>query len=86
MNNKISKNLKGDWDIPIFKERDFNNNFLIKVSMIKPAQNDKEEDKVIDEKIIDYGNFNHRKFLGRFSFYAWTNGYLIETIAVGIKN
>lgn len=77
MNNKISKDLSGDWDIPL---QNFNNHFLIKATIYKPAKNDKEEDIEIASRTIDYGNYEHRKFLGRFSFYAWTNGYVVETV------
>lgn len=77
--NKRSNNFEGPWDVPL---RKFNNNFLAKITVIKPALTDAEEDKIIDEKVIDYGEYEDRKFLGRISFWAWNNGYIVETMAV----
>ena len=77
--NKRSVDLTGPWDVPL---RKFNNSFLLKVSIIKPSLTDTEEDKVIDEKVIDYGEYEDRKFLGRISFWAWTNNYIVETTAL----
>lgn len=77
MNNKISRDLSGEWDIPL---QNFNNHFLIKATIYKPSDKADGEDIEIASRTIDYGNYEHRKFLGRFSFYAWQNGFIVETV------
>lgn len=42
----------------------------------------KNEDKVLEEKRIDYGNVEDRKWLGRITFWAMTNHCSVETIAL----
>lgn len=76
MNNKISKDLSGNWDIPFPNHAQL----LVKATIYKPAKNDKEEDVEIASRIINYGDYEHRKFLGRFSLYAWQNGFVVETV------
>jgi hypothetical protein len=36
-------------------------------------------DKLIDEKTLDYGNFEDKRYLGKLSFWAWNKGYTVET-------
>lgn len=36
---------------------------------------------VVEKKQLDYGKYEDRKFLGRISFWAYTNGHSIETMA-----
>lgn len=38
-----------------------------------------EQDKIIREERLDYGNSEDRKWLGRLSFWGWTSGYTVET-------
>ena len=42
----------------------------------------KENDRLVEEKRIDYGNYEDRKWLGRISFWAYTNHCSVETIAI----
>ena len=42
----------------------------------------RNEDKVVEEKRLDYGNYEDRKYLGRLSFWALSNHCSIETIAI----
>ena len=37
------------------------------------------EDNIVREQTIDYGNFEHRKWLGRVTFYSCSNGMTVET-------
>lgn len=39
-------------------------------------------DEVILEKEIDFANFEDRKWVGRLSFWCYTNHHSIETIAL----
>lgn len=50
--------------------------FPIVVSVYKS-----DDDKPIREEAIDYGNYHHRKWLGRITYWALSNGYLVETMA-----
>lgn len=38
-----------------------------------------KNDKVIREEIMDYGNPEDRKWLGRLSFWCWDNNHVVET-------
>lgn len=67
-----SNDLRGPWDAPL---KEFNNHFLVR--LIVYDKNDKE----MANHVIDYGNFADRKFIGRISFWAYTNGYAVETYA-----
>ena len=40
----------------------------------------KNDDAIIDMRKIDYGNFEHKRWLGKVSFWAWANGYSVETM------
>jgi hypothetical protein len=42
----------------------------------------KNDDKVVEEKRIDYANFEDRKYLGRISFWAFNNHCSVETISL----
>lgn len=42
----------------------------------------KENDKVVEEKIFNYSNYEDRKALGALSFWAYRNHCSIETIAM----
>lgn len=41
----------------------------------------KNDDVVIRHGQFDYANFEHRKWLGKLTFWALSNGYSIETVA-----
>lgn len=69
----IAPNLNGPESVPI---RDYVEVFALKVSVLDIKNND----KVIREEVIDYGNFEHRKWLGRVTYWACSNGYAVETI------
>lgn len=71
MNNKAAP--KGAWDIPL---QSFVKSFLMVVSVI-----DLKDDKVIQKFDLDYGNYEHRKFLGRVSYWAMSNGHAVETMS-----
>lgn len=42
----------------------------------------KEDDKVVEEKIFNYSDYNDRKALGALSYWAYRNHCSIETIAM----
>lgn len=70
---KIQPNLNGPESIPL---RDHNQEFPMKVTVIDI----KNDDKVLREETIDYANHEHRKWLGRVTYWACTNGYAVETM------
>jgi len=70
--NTRSENLKGPWDAPL---KQFNNHFLVRVLVYD------KEDKELFNAVIDYGNYEDRKFIGRISFWAYSNDYIVETFA-----
>mgnify|MGYP001574358619 CR=1 FL=1 len=72
--NLNEKPPSGPWDIPL---KDFVKSFKLKISIF-----DLKNDKLIDSQEIDYGNYEHRKFLGRVTFWATSNGYSVETMAL----
>lgn len=50
----------------------------------------KNEDNVVEQKQLNLADPNDRKYLGKLTFWAVTNGHSIETMSVkdanGIKN
>lgn len=63
---------KGPWDIPLkgyVKE-------LFIIVLIK----DIKSDRYIDEKKVNYSDPEIRRWIGRISYWAWNNGYLVETM------
>lgn len=65
---------RGPWDIPLktyVKE-------LIIVVLIK----DVKSSRYIKEEKVNYSEPEIRKWLGRISYWAWSNGYLIETLSL----
>lgn len=38
-----------------------------------------KNDKIVREQEIDYGNYENRKWLGRVTFWACSNGMTVET-------
>lgn len=43
---------------------------------------DLKTDKLVEEKRINYGNAEERRYLGRISFWAFTNHCSVETYAI----
>jgi hypothetical protein len=66
---------KGVENIPL---KEINKHLPILV-IIYDLQN---EDKVLEEKRINYGDVEDRKWLGRISFWAYQNHCSVETIAI----
>lgn len=62
-------NLNGPEGMPL---KDFIRNFMITVSVF-------DGDRLIREETIDYGNKDHRQWLGKVTFWAVSNGYAVET-------
>lgn len=74
----MTKFRKGVENLPL---PSINKKMLIKVyvrDLRKPA----DEDDVVGEYDFDYANVEHRKHLGRITFWAVTNHHLVETLAV----
>jgi hypothetical protein len=67
---ELKPNLQGPESVPL---RDYVKSFPMTVTVYDT------EDVVMREETIDYGNFEHRKWLGRITFWACSNGYLVET-------
>lgn len=65
---------QGPWDAPL---RDFVKDCELMVSVY-----DLKDGKLIKEEKINYGNYEHRKFLGRITFWAVTSGYSVETMSL----
>ena len=42
----------------------------------------REDDKVVIEKMINYSDYEDRKWLGSISFWAYSNHCSVETIAM----
>lgn len=40
-----------------------------------------DKDNIVQEEVIQYSNYEHRKFLGRLTFQACSQGYTVETRA-----
>lgn len=69
----MSPNRQGPWDAPI---REYVTSLLIVVSIFN-IKNDCLE----HEYHLDYGIGEDRKFLGRISFWAISNGRSVETMS-----
>lgn len=71
MNNKINaKTPTGPEDMPL---REYIKSFPMTVSIYNG-------DDLIREEHIDYGNFEHRKWLGKVTYWACSEGYTVETM------
>lgn len=70
MNNKI---VPGPEDIPLFGG--YVKTFKMMVTIFD------KNDNVIREQEIDYGNHEHRKWLGKITYWACSNGMTVETSA-----
>ncbi len=63
---------RGAWDTPLkgyVKE-------LYIILLIKDIQSD----RYIDEHKVNYSDPEIRRWIGRVSYWAWSNGYLVETM------
>lgn len=60
---------KGPWDVPL---REYVNSLPMTITVY-------DGDDVIKQEHVDYGNYEHRKFLGRITFWALSNDYTVET-------
>lgn len=59
----------GPWSMPL---REYVKSFPIVVAIY-------DGEKLVHEEKIDYGNYEHRKWLGRATFWACNQGYVVET-------
>lgn len=64
----------GPWDFPI---RDYVKDFEMMVILYNI-----KTDCIVKEVPINYGNFEHRKFLGRITYWAGCNGHSVETLSL----
>lgn len=55
--------------------RNYNTKLLIVVNIYD------NKDKLIRTEQMDYGNPEDRKWLGKLSYWAWTHGNTVETVA-----
>ena len=69
MNKENKSAPNGPWDIPL---RYFIKSFPMVVSVY-------DGEKLIYEEKIDYGNYEHRKWLGRVTYWGCNKGYVVET-------
>ena len=63
---------RGPWDIPL-------KGYIREVQIILLIK-DIVSDRYIKEEKINYGDPEVRKWIGRISYWAWTNGYSVETM------
>lgn len=70
MNKNNSKAPSGPEDMPL---REYVKSFPMVVTIYNG-------DDIVREEHIDYGNFEHRKWLGKVTFWACSNGYTVETM------
>ena len=68
----MKPNLNGPESIPL---RDYVKKFPLTVTVYDT------NDNVVREETIDYGNFDHRKWLGRVTYWGCSNGHIVETKA-----
>jgi hypothetical protein len=71
----MSKYRRGAENVPL---REINKNMPVLVIVYDLRNND----AVVEEKRINYGDAEDRKWLGRITFWAVTNHCSVETIAV----
>ena len=65
---------RGAWDIPL---RGYVKEFFIIVRV-----KDIKSSRYIQEFKVNYSDVEVRKWIGRISYWAWTNKYLIETMSL----
>ena len=71
----MNKYRRGAENVPL---REINKNMPVLVIVYDLRNND----NVVEEKRIDYGDAEDRKWLGRITFWAVTNHCSVETIAI----
>lgn len=57
------------WDAPV---REYVKHFPMMISVY-------DGDKLVKEQEIDYGKYEDRRFLGKLTYWALTEGYTVET-------
>ena len=65
-------NLNGPESVPL---REYIKHFPLTVTIYDG------KDNVIRSEDIDYGNYEHRKWIGRVTYWACSQGYVVETCA-----
>jgi hypothetical protein len=70
MSKKKLPNLNGPESIPL---RDYVKSFPMIVTVYD------DDDNVIREEVIDYGNAEHRRWLGKVTHWACSNGNVVQT-------
>lgn len=70
---------KGAENVPL---REINKQMPIMVFVI----NLQKDDEVVEQKLLNYGDVEDRKYLGRLTFWAVTNNHSIETMSVENAN
>lgn len=73
MNVVISPNLNGPENAPT--------KHYSALYIVVTVYNPNNDDEIERQETIDYGNFDHRKWLGRITFWAISNGYVVETMS-----
>ena len=53
--------------------RNFVKSFKIQVTIFD------SDDKIVREEVMDYGKPEDRMWLGKLSYWAWSEGYIVET-------
>lgn len=71
--SEINPNLHGPEDMPL---REYVRSFPMTISVYNV-----KTDELIRSENIDYSNFDHRRWLGKITHWACTNGYSVETMA-----
>lgn len=66
-------NLHGPEDMPL---REYVKTFPMVINVY-----DLKTDKIVRHEKIDYSNFDHRKWLGKISYWAAMNGCSVETMS-----
>lgn len=62
-------NLNGPESVPL---REFVKSFMVMVTIF-------DGDKVLREEKVDFGNPQHRQWIGKVTYWACSNGYAVET-------
>jgi hypothetical protein len=70
MQIKLKPNLNGPESVPL---REYFKDFPLTVTIFDA------KDNVIRKETINYGDAQHRKWLGRVTWWACNNGYIVET-------
>jgi hypothetical protein len=66
-------NLNGPENSPL---RQFVKSFMVVVTVY-----DLKTENSVREEVIDFGDYEHRKWLGKITYWAVSNGYSIETMS-----